>query len=119
MKNIIYSTRNIFYSLIGLLLVNLNYVVHSQDTETPTLEWWVVDNGTAADSTIQTIIVYIIRFLYLVAVLYILRWGYLIITAWWNNSQTSKWKSLIISALIGIVVVWLASLVIDWLMWIT
>lgn len=62
-----------------------------------------------ADEAWQSIITNAIRFLYLIAVIYALWWGFLMLTAWWKEEQMKKWRTVIIQALIGLVVIWLAN----------
>ena len=69
-----------------------------------------------ADQAVQSIVTNIISFLYLVAVLYGL-WGWFnILTAGWDEEKVKKWKNVLIQALIWLVVIWLASSIVSWLL---
>ena len=78
----------------------------------PAIEW----SQETADKAIQSIVANLITFLYLVAVLYGL-WGWFnILTAWGDEEKVKKWKSILIQALMWIVVIWLASSIVWWLL---
>ncbi len=106
--------RNFLYTLVAFSLLGVNYANAAiwfwWEKVNETLKW---SSGTA-DSAIQTLITNAIAFLYLVAVVYGL-WGWFnILTAWGNDEKVKKWKTIIIQALIGLVVIWLASSVVSW-----
>jgi Na+/phosphate symporter len=68
---------------------------------------WMSTNP--ADVAIQNIISYVIGFLYLIAVIYWLWWGFNILTASWDEEKVKNWKKVIINALIWIVVIFLVN----------
>lgn len=77
--------KKLFYSALGLSMIWLNYVNAGNSDPfwegkvDPSLTWpWP---GQTADQSIQTIIGNAIWFLYLVAVVYALWWGFLMLTA--------------------------------------
>ena len=71
----------------------------------------------SADQAVQTLITRAISFLYIVAVLYGLWGGFNILTAGGDEEKVKKGKTIIIQALIGLVVIFLASSIIQWLIW--
>ncbi|MDD3302953.1 MAG: pilin [Candidatus Gracilibacteria bacterium] len=105
--------KNLFYSLVGLSSFGLNFA----NAETP-------NNGqdpfgeknvdmnlpnTPADSEVQRLISNAMKFLYLIAVVYALWGGFLILTAGGKDEQVKKGRTVIIQAAIGLVVIWLAN----------
>jgi len=69
-----------------------------------------------ADQAIQTIITNLVAFLYILAVVYALWGGFNILTAAGDEEKVKKGKTVIIHALVGLVVIWLASSVVQWLL---
>lgn len=76
---------------------------------------WIVWNSNSADVAVQNYIASALNFLYLAAVIYGLWWGFNILTAWGDDDKVSKGKTIIINALIGIVVIFLAGSIVKWL----
>lgn len=109
------SMKNLILSIIGLSFLWLNYAnaaITFWGTRVDDTIKWSVDS---AEVPIQTLIKNAISFLYLVAVVYWL-WGWFnILTAWGNDEKVKKWKTIIIQALIGLLVIWLAASVVNWL----
>lgn len=71
-------------------------------------------DGTA-DQAIQNIIGNFTTFLYLVAVMFALWGGFQILTAGGDDGKVSKGKTILIQAGLGLVVIFLASSIIEWL----
>lgn len=116
MKKIIYST--LWLSLVGLNSVTnaINFWGNKVNSE---LKW----STEWADSAVQKLIQNAMLFLYLVAVIYGLWGGFLILTAGWKDDNVKKWRTVIVQALIGLVVIWLASSIVQFLvtsiLWVT
>lgn len=72
-------------------------------------------SGDDAANAIQVIITSVISFLYLVAVIYALWGGFNILTAGGDEEKVKKGKTILIQALIGMVVIFLASSIVQWL----
>lgn len=107
--------KNFIYSLIGLSLLGLNSVnVFAIDFNNTTIDSWIVWDTASADTAVQKLITNAIWFLYLVAIVFGLWGGFNILTAWGNDEKVKKGKTIIIQALIGLVVIWLASSVVNW-----
>jgi hypothetical protein len=81
--------------------------------------WSVTNQGLVtsgrADEVIQRYVVNITNFLYLIAVLYWLWWGFNILTAGWDEEKVKNWKKVIINALIWLVVIFLVSTIVEFL----
>lgn len=71
-------------------------------------------SDASADSAIQTLIGNAITFLYLVAVVYALWGGFNILTAGGDEEKVKKGKTILIQAAIGLVVIFLASSIVNW-----
>lgn len=71
-------------------------------------------SGDSADNAVQSLITNAIGFLYLVAVVYALWGGFNILTAGGDEEKVKKGKTILIQAAIGLVVIWLASSIVNW-----
>ncbi len=82
---------------------------------------WVSQNlqgsNQSADQSIQTLIGNAMNFLYILAVVYGIWGGFQILTAAGADDKVKKGKTILTQALIGLVVIWLASSVVQWLVW--
>jgi hypothetical protein len=72
-------------------------------------------SGDTADSAVQSLITNAIGFLYLVAVVFALWGGFNILTAGGDEEKVKKGKTILIQAALGLVVIWLASSIITWI----
>ncbi len=83
----------------------------------------IIWNEESADIAVQSIIWAAMTFLYLLAVIYWLWGGFSVMTAGWDEEKVKKWKKIIIHAIIWLVVIWLSSSIINWvvtqLLWTT
>lgn len=116
MKKLIYSI--LWISLTGLI-TTVNAINFWWNKVSADLKW----SNEWADSAIQKLITNAMLFLYLVAVIYGL-WGWFqILTAWGKEDQVKKWRTIIIQALIWLVVIWLASSIVQFvvnsILWVT
>jgi hypothetical protein len=115
--------NKIIYSLIWLLLLNLNNANAAISLWWTKVDAWLKWSNEWADTAVQVLIKNVMLFLYLVAVIYGLWGGFLILTAWWKEDNVKKWRTVIVQALIGLIVIWLASSVVQWLvtsiLWVT
>ena len=78
---------------------------------------WLVWDPNNVDVTAQKYIVYLMTFLVLVAVIYWIYWGFLILTAWEDDDKVKKWKRVIVQSLIWIVVIFLAWPIVQFFIW--
>lgn len=69
----------------------------------------------SADQAVQTLLTNILQFLGVVAVLFIVYAGFLILTAGWDEEKTKKWKTIIVQAVIWIIVIFLAYSIVSWI----
>lgn len=69
------------------------------------------------DEVATSIINYLLWFLYLVAIIYWLYWAWHIISAWWEEEKTKKWRTIIIRAVIWLVVIFLAWPIARFIIW--
>ena len=72
---------------------------------------WPKDDASIA---VQRIIANVIGFLYILAVIYWLWWGFTILTAGWADDKVKKGKTILIQAILWLVVIWLASSIVQW-----
>lgn len=74
------------------------------------------DNGTGGDfiATLDNILWYLIGLLYFVAVVFALYGGFQILTAGGDEEKVKKGKTTLIQAVIGLIVIFLASNIIRW-----
>ena len=108
--------RNTLYTGAGLGLIALNNVVSAIDVDA-TLDATGGDNlsdGTFI-TTLDNIFTWLIGLLYFVAVVFAI-WGWFqILTAGWDEEKVKKWKATLINAVIWLVVIFLASGIIQWI----
>ncbi len=107
--------KKIISSIFWLLLLNLSYANAALSLwwtkVAPELKW----SNDWADTAVQSLIKNAMLFLYLVAVIYGLWGGFLILTAWWKEDNVKKWRTVIVQALMWLVVIWLASSIVQFL----
>lgn len=68
-----------------------------------------------ADVAVQNLVATAATFLAIVAVLYGIWWGFNILTAGGEEEKVKKGKTVLIQAGIGLVVIWLANSIVQWL----
>jgi type IV secretory pathway VirB2 component (pilin) len=75
------------------------------------------DNGTDGNfiDTLDTMLGYLIGLLYFVAVVFALYGGFQILTAGGDEEKVKKGKTTLIQAVIGLVVIFLASQIVNWI----
>lgn len=116
MKKFIYSIIGLF----GFWVYNVNAAMNFWTNKVSTEIQWSTETW---DVAIQKLIVNVTMFLYLVAVVFGLWGGFLILTAAWKEDQVKKWRTVIVQALIGLVVIWLASSIVGFvvknILWVT
>ena len=110
MKNVV---KNGFYAVAGFALIGLSTVSAAIEPWT-----WVNSNlrtEWTADTVIQNWLGNLLTFLYLVAVLLAIWGGFNILTAAWDEEKVTKGKTILMQAAWGVVVIFLAGSIIDWL----
>jgi len=114
MKNVI---KNGFYATAWLGLLALNNITNALDAR-KTLWATSWDNGQGTDfvATLNSMLWYVVGLLYFVAVVFALYGGFQILTAGWDEEKVKKGKTSLINAVLGLIVIFLASNVISWIM---
>jgi hypothetical protein len=118
--------KKTLYTLVGAELLTMNsaniFLVSNADTSTN--DWWRWEGSTSKacsklDPTcttgsemglftvVQNIIGWLTGFLYIVAVIYWLWWGFQILTASGEEEKVKKWKKVLINAWIWLVIIFL------------
>jgi hypothetical protein len=106
------------YTIAWASLIALNQANAAIDTGINKVNTGIQWSGDTADVVIQRWVVNIMTYLSIAAVLYGLWWGFLILTAAWDENKVKSWKTVIINALIWIVVIFIVGSVVRWLLWI-
>ena len=71
--------------------------------------WW--------DNLIQTsdnMLWYLIWLFYFIAVVIWIYWGFQILVSWWDDEKVKKWKNYVIYMIIWLIIVFLASQIVHW-----
>lgn len=110
MKSIV---KNGFYSSVWLMLIWLNSVSAAPNV-TGSKDTTVVDTTWSFVATLDLILGYFIGLLYFIAVVMALYGWFSILTAGWDEEKVKTWKTTLINAVIGLVVIFLASQIITW-----
>lgn len=112
--------KNSFYTTAWLFLSTQNTLISFATT--PGATFWqdktTVDNDLqqwTADNAIQNMVDWLFWFLYLIAVLFILWGGFLILTAAWDDEKVSKWKTILIQRAIWLLVIFIAWAIVNWI----
>ncbi len=117
MKNTI---KNTAYAATGAWLLALNTVTNAMDLKaTKNNNTW--ENGTNGDfvTTLDTMLGYVIGLLYFIAVAFALYGGFQILTAAWDEEKVKKGKTTLINAVIWLIVIFLASIIVNWIISLT
>ena len=103
-----------FYVAASMLLTGLHTVTNAIDTGANRVDQDIVVQWTA-DQVIQTWLQNLLTFLYLVAVILGIWWGFNILTASWDEDKVKKGKTIILQALAWVVIIFLAWSIVEWL----
>lgn len=68
----------------------------------------IIWNQNSADKVIQDLVGKAMWFLWLLAVLYAIYWGFLMLTDGWEGGKVKKWKTILTQAAMGLLVIFLA-----------
>lgn len=107
--------KKAFYALAATALLGLNNVSAINFWE-GNVQWGLKGSDNTADIAIQNIISNIMVFLAIVAVAIMLWGGFNILTAAWDEEKVKKGKTILIQAGLGLVVIFLANSIIQWLL---
>ncbi len=97
----------IFSFIVTFKSLVVNAAMNFWADEEVVKEGLIWDN-TSVDQAGQTIINRALWFLWLLAVLYAMYWGFLILTAWDQEEKAKKWKKILFLAWLWLVVIFLA-----------
>lgn len=103
------------YAIIWISLLGVNNALAAITPDNNKVNTWIVTDWTA-DQVVQQWIVNLMGYLMLAAVLFGLWWGFNILTAWGDEDKVSKWKTVIMNALIWLVVIFLVGTVVRWVL---
>lgn len=108
------------YGVASVVALQAGIASATSSSSNMTFGGWKVESelkwdANSADTAVQTLIANAIGFLYLVAVIYALWGGFNILTAGGDEEKVKKGKTVLIQALIGLVVIFLASSIINWI----
>lgn len=77
----------------------------------------VIWNQNSADKVIQDLVGKAMWFLWLLAVLLAIYWGFMILSAAWDEAKVKKWKTILTQAALGLVVIFLAYSIVNFVIW--
>jgi hypothetical protein len=72
------------------------------------------NGGSDLVMTADNILWFIIGLFYFVAIVFTIYGGFLILTSGWEEEKIKKWKNVFIYAILGLIVIFLASQVVRW-----
>lgn len=109
------------YGVAGIVLSSMAHL--SALANSPA--WWAFGQDKVTvqwesaplDVAIQRYVNNFMIFLSLIAVLYALYWGFLILTAGGEDDKVTKWKTILIQWAIWLFVIWLAGTIVKWVLW--
>ena len=105
MKNLLKTTSYSAIALVSTAYSQVNAAIDYGNTKvTENVKW----NSGTIDQTINNILSYLFGFLYLVAFILIIWAGFNILTANGDDEKVKSWKKIVIQALIGLVLIFLA-----------
>ena len=80
----------------------------------PGLRWgWATPDNIPL--TVVAVIKYLAGFLYFVGVVLAVYAGFLILISWWDEEKVKKWKNIIIYVAIGLVIIFLAANIVEFI----
>ncbi len=80
------------------------------------VQWNVSGTSNTADTAIQNLVGNAMLFLGILAVMFGLYGGFLILTAAWEDDKVKKGKTILIQVAIGLVVIFLANSIVQWVL---
>lgn len=107
--------KNIILASVGIAVASYTQFAQAITFGGDKVQQWVQGTNESADQAVQTLLSRAITFLYIVAVVYGLWGGFNILTAAGDEDKVKKGRTIIIQALIGLIVIFLASSIVNWL----
>lgn len=105
-KNAAYATAWVWFMALNSANAAINF-------EWKTINSNLEGSNQSADIVIQDWVATISTFLYIIAVIVILWAGFQILTAAWDEEKTKKWKTIIIQAVVWLLVIFIASSIVN------
>lgn len=111
--------KNYALWFLGLFLLTYQNTLYTSAnfsvTRTQQQTSW--DNITDSNfiGTLNNMLGYVVGLLYFIAIVFALYGGFLILTAGWEEDRVKKGKTTLIQAVIGLIVIFLASNIIQWI----
>ena len=99
-------------SLIGLNTVNADITFEKTWSVSDWLKW----SGNTLDVVISNWMAYLTTFLYLIAIIMMIYWGFNILTAAGDEEKVKKGKTILMQAVAWLIVVFIANSVIGWIL---
>lgn len=75
-----------------------------------TFQWGWDDLVKTSDNLLG----YIIGLFYFIAVVFWIYWWFTILVSWWDEEKVKKWKNIVIYMVIWLIVIFLASQIVNW-----
>ncbi len=114
--------RYFFYSLVWCSLIFTGSLYWAFWIE-PTSEGWIVKDGLIWDTNwnlsleIMKVIVYFLWFLWLIAVIWGIKWWFQILTAADNEERVKKGKKTVLFMLLGVFIILIAYAIVSGVTW--
>lgn len=109
------TTKKLAYSLLASTLIVQNNAMALEFGGGKVNDRLKGANDTA-DSVVQTLISNALWFLAIIAVIYGLYGGFLMLTAGWDDGKVKKWKEILIQVGLGLVVIFLANSIVQFVL---
>ncbi len=106
--------KKIAYGFAGVALASLNSVNAAITTDP--VDDKLIGRNEDLDAWVQNIVANFMVFLAIIAVLYLLWGGFQILTAGGDEEKVTKGKTIIIQAGIGLLVIFLANSIVQWIL---
>jgi len=113
MKNTI---KNTAYAAAWASLLALNSANAAIQADGRPIDSRLKGSENDAVVVIQNWVATITMLLYIIAVIVILWAGFQILTAAWDEEKTKKWKTIIIQAIVWLLVIFIASSLVTWVL---
>ncbi len=109
---------NIVKTLFFILIASYSIWASASDAGTLLWEDKITNNlrngGSDLIMTADNILWFIIGLFYFIAIIFTIYGGFLILTSGWEEDRIKKWKNVFIYAILGLIVIFLASQVVRW-----
>jgi hypothetical protein len=109
------TLKNSLYTIAWISMLTLNSANAAIDIGQGKIDQRLVGSWNDAVTVIQSWIAVITTLLYIIAVIVILWAGFQVLTAAWDEEKTKKWKTIIIQAMVWLLVIFIASSIITWI----